>query len=142
MPAIDFPANPTIGDVWPLTGATRWRFSGSGIWRALPSVAAADPGTPVSASYAVLQTAYTASHGDRLQVAAGGPSSFTLPVAPATGDSVVVVDGGKLFGTNNVTVNRNGKPIEGVADNLLLNITGVKVELVFTGNTIGWKAYL
>lgn len=72
----------------------------------------------------------------------GGAFSVNLPAAPAAGDFVDLFDPLDTWATNNVTVNRNGKNIEGVADNLVLNVSG-HVRLEFSGDaTMGWRVFV
>jgi hypothetical protein len=60
--------------------------------------------------------------------------TVTLPASPVAGDYVYFMDAGNWV-TNNLTVARNGKTIEGVADDLLLNLKGVLVQLIYDGTT-------
>jgi len=69
----------------------------------------------------------------------GGAFTITLPATPATGAQVVVADAGASWGTNNLTVARNGSTIGGLAENLVCDITGVSVQLVYDGTT--WEVY-
>lgn len=69
----------------------------------------------------------------------GGAFTVTLPAAPATGAQVVVADAGGVWGTNNLTVGRNGSTISGVAQDLVCDISGVSVQLVYDGAT--WEVY-
>jgi hypothetical protein len=69
----------------------------------------------------------------------GGAFTVTLPATPSVGDLVVVADAGASWGTNNLTVGRNGSTIGGLAENLVCNITGVSVTLVYDGTT--WEVY-
>jgi hypothetical protein len=69
----------------------------------------------------------------------GGAFTVTLPATPATGAQVVVADAGGLWGTNNLTVGRNGSTIAELAENLVCNINGVSVQLVYDGST--WLVY-
>ena len=69
----------------------------------------------------------------------GGAFTITLPATPATGAQVVVADAGASWGTNNLTVGRNGSTIGGLAENLVCDITGVSVQLVYDGTT--WEVY-
>ncbi len=54
------------------------------------------------------------------------------------GDLVQIIDVGGAFNTNNVTVGRNGSLIQGAGNDLILDINGAIVTLLFTGNTYGW----
>jgi hypothetical protein len=69
----------------------------------------------------------------------GGAFTVTLPATPATGAQVVVADAGGLWGTNNLTVGRNGSTIGDLAENLVCDINGVSVQLVYDGTT--WEVY-
>jgi hypothetical protein len=50
-----------------------------------------------------------------------------------------VADAGGVWGTNNLTIGRNGATIAGLAEDLICNINGVSVQLVYDGTT--WEAY-
>lgn len=69
----------------------------------------------------------------------GGAFTVTLPATPTTGMQVVVADAGASWGTNNLTVGRNGSTIGGLAENLVCDITGASVQLVYDGTT--WEVY-
>jgi len=69
----------------------------------------------------------------------GGAFTVTLPASPSAGAQVIVADSGDAFGTNNLTVARNGETIDGTAADLVLDITGVSVQLVYNGST--WRVY-
>lgn len=68
----------------------------------------------------------------------GGTWTITLPATPATGDYVLIADGA-AWGTNNLTVGRNGSTIEGAAENLTLDISGAQVTLIYDNTT--WHVY-
>jgi len=88
----------------------------------------------------VKTSAYTAAAGDGVQTnTSGGGFTVTLPAAPATGTQVVIVDTADSWVTNNLVVGRNGSTIEGAAEDLSLNISGVSVELVYSGTT--WTVF-
>jgi hypothetical protein len=69
----------------------------------------------------------------------GGAFTVTLPATPATGAQVVVADAGANWGTNNLTVARNGSTIGGLAEDLICDITGASVQFVYDGST--WEVY-
>ena len=69
----------------------------------------------------------------------GGSFTVTLPATPSTGAQVVVADAGSSWGTNNLTVARNGSTINGTAENLVCDISGVSVQFVYDGTT--WEVY-
>jgi len=87
-------------------------------------------------------TAYTAVAGDNLLIdTASTGVTITLPASPNKGDTVSIMDvsatGG--FGSNNVTVNRNGSNIRGAASNLTLNNNNQSIKLRYTNATKGWQ---
>ena len=67
------------------------------------------------------------------------PFTLTLPASPELGDEIQIFDSGNYAGTQNITINRNGKNINGVADNALLDVNGVAAVFVYTGSTYGWR---
>jgi len=69
----------------------------------------------------------------------GGSFTVTLPATPATGAQVVIADAGNSWGTNNLTVGRNGSTIGGLAEDLVCDINGVSVQFVYDGTT--WETY-
>ena len=83
---------------------------------------------------------YTAANNQGILAnTTGGAFTVTLPSSPSAGAQVIVADAGNTWGTNNLTVGRNGSTIEGLAEDLICNITGVSVQLVYSGTT--WEVY-
>ena len=62
----------------------------------------------------------------------------TLPAAPTLGDFISFIDYNGTFDTNNLTIARNGKNIQGVAEDLTVSVERAGLTLVFTDNTQGW----
>lgn len=65
--------------------------------------------------------------------------TLTLPASASAGDVISVFDSTGTAGTYNITINRNGGKINGVAGNLIIDINGGAATLVYTGSTYGWK---
>ena len=68
----------------------------------------------------------------------GGVITATLPASPALGDFISFVDYAGTFDTNNLTIARNSKNIQGVAEDLTVSVERAGLTLVFTDNTQGW----
>jgi len=95
---------------------------------------------PGGLTYIVKTANYTAQDKEGvLANTTGGAFTVTLPATPATGAQVVVADAGGVWGTNNLTVGRNGSTISNVAQDLICDISGVSVQLVYDGAT--WEVY-
>lgn len=91
-------------------------------------------------TYVVKTSNYTTQDKEGvLADTSGGSFTVTLPATPATGAQVVVADAGASWGTNNLTVGRNGSTIGGLAQDLVCDITGASVQLVYDGTT--WEVY-
>lgn len=70
-------------------------------------------------------------------------AAFTikLPASPAKFDSVTFADHFKTWDTKNLTIDRNTKLIEGLAENLTCNVSGKQITLRYEEATIGWRIY-
>ena len=71
-------------------------------------------------------------------------AAFTLklPANPSKFHQVVFADHYKTWDTNNLTIDRNTKFIEGLAENLNCNVAGKQFTLRYEeGTTIGWRIY-
>jgi len=92
-------------------------------------------------AYTAVKTSnYTAVNNDGVQTnTTGGAFTVTLPSTPAVGNIVIVLDSLGVWGTNNLTIGRNGENIAGLAQDLVCDINGATVTLVYTGATYGWN---
>jgi len=70
----------------------------------------------------------------------GGPLTATLPGSPTAGDWVEIADGGFNFGTNALSVARNGNTINGDNADITLSTDGQSIGLVYNGS--GWVTYM
>jgi hypothetical protein len=90
--------------------------------------------------YEVKTANYTAADKEGILAdTSGGAFTVTLPATPATGAQVIVADPTGDWGTNNLTIGRNGETISGVAQDLVCDISGVSVQVVYDGTT--WAVY-
>ena len=68
----------------------------------------------------------------------GGVITATLPAAPVLGDFISFIDYNGTFDTNNLTIARNGKNIQGVAEDLTVSVERAGLTLVYVDTTQGW----
>jgi hypothetical protein len=82
---------------------------------------------------------YTAVNNDRIFANTSSAAfAITLPATPNVGDNVRIIDVLGTFGTNNLTVNRNGSNIMGLAENMTLDTNYEAKGFVYSGATAGW----
>jgi hypothetical protein len=105
------------GDTLEITGGTDWQ---TGV--------VADGSTVTTASSGEGYFIDTTSFAHTLQ----------LPASPTIGDEITIIDVAGTFDTNNLTVDRNGKNIQGVAEDLTVSVERAGFTLVFYNNTQGW----
>ena len=90
--------------------------------------------------YSNRTASFTAADSDaKYIISRAGTMTVTLPATGTDGRTIVIADG-LDFGAYNCTVARNGKTINGVADNLVLNVAKSKVEFVYRGGD--WKVFM
>src|SRR5210317_581683 len=64
--------------------------------------------------------------------------TLTLPSSAAIGDFIAIKDYAGTFGTNNLTIARNGHNIQGAANNSLIQTNRASLVLVYVDSTKGW----
>lgn len=67
-----------------------------------------------------------------------GTITYTLPLSPSIGDQCKIVDLGNAA-TNNITINRNSEPIQGLAANMTISTDSAAISLVYSNATYGWR---
>jgi hypothetical protein len=67
-----------------------------------------------------------------------GTITYTLPLSPSIGDQCKVIDLGNAA-TNNITINRNSQPIQGLAANMTISTDSAAISLVYSNATYGWR---
>jgi len=68
-----------------------------------------------------------------------GAVTVTLPASPSSGDIVALQDYAGTWGTNNVTIGRNGSNVGGVAGDAILSTSDQSITLVYVDATRGWQ---
>ena len=68
-----------------------------------------------------------------------GAITMTLPSAATAGDTFKFIDLSGTFGVNYCTLARNGQKINGLSEDLIMNIRNASVTLIYTGSTFGWR---
>lgn len=92
-----------------------------------------------TASWVTKTSAYNALNGDRIMVdSTGGAFTITLPSSPNMGDEVAFLDAAGYCGTANVTVDRNGSNIMGLAQDLDIDTDDASFSLVYYNASRGW----
>src|SRR6056300_1246671 len=92
------------------------------------------------------QSVITASGGSNTAVAGEGyfidttsnTHTVTLPASPSIGDKIAIKDYAGTFGTNNLTIGRNGNNIQGAANDSLISTNRASLILVYSDATKGW----
>ena len=64
--------------------------------------------------------------------------TITLPATAVFGDTILITDHIGNFATNNVTVARNGHNIQGLAEDLVIDVNYASVALSYVDTTSGW----
>jgi len=107
----------------------------------------ADPGTgdvTISAlpAWSEVATTYQALSGDKLFTdTSGGVFTITLPASASVNDTIHFVDIGGAWGTNNLTVARNGHLIDGMSEDLVLDADNEKCSIIYRGVSSGWRVF-
>lgn len=84
---------------------------------------------------------YTALSKDRLLIVpkTDGTLVITLPAVPDKGDRVDFTDVAGTADVSNFTIARNGKNIQSLAEDLIVNAAGISFTLVYYDTTYGWR---
>lgn len=85
-----------------------------------------------------ISTNQTLVSGYRYFVNTSSARTLTLPSTNSIGDEIQILDSTGSAATNNITVLRNGSNINGVADDAIIDVSGIN-SFIYTGSTVGWR---
>lgn len=86
-----------------------------------------------------LQTGTLTAFDVWLADVSSAPQTRALPLSPTDGDEVVIVDDKGNSATNNITVSRNGNLIQGLAEDLVIDVNYTRVYLKYNSPTTDWR---
>ena len=92
--------------------------------------------TPSWGTIAV-DTTVTANSKNLVDTSAGA-LTITLPASPTVGTEIMFVDGAGQGATNNITVNGNGEKIQGLSEDLIINVNRAAFQVVYFNAVNGW----
>jgi hypothetical protein len=93
----------------------------------------------VPSSWKIVNSAYTALNNDRIMVQAATTGLvITLPLNPSLGYTVEFVDSLGTAATTNFTIARNSQRIQGLTQDLVFNVNGAYVRLIYVDANRGW----
>ena len=78
-----------------------------------------------------------ASNGYFVDTTSGGITA-TLPATPSVADIIRFIDVSGTFDTNNLTIGRNGKKIQGDTADMTVDVERAALGLIFSGDPQGW----
>lgn len=93
----------------------------------------------VKETYQYIQTSVTVAPNSWNNVSTAAARTITLPIAPIGGQWVVVADGTNNARTNNITIQGNGKNINGATAYVIRRLSEV-VTLIYDAVSGEWKA--
>jgi len=69
----------------------------------------------------------------------GGVITLTLPASPSAGNIIAIKDYARKFGTNKLTIARNGSKMDGEEQNFDFTADGSSATIIFMDTTKGWS---
>ena len=92
-----------------------------------------------AASWTEKTSNYSAAASDKIIVDTSSQAiMITLPANPTFGDEITIIDGSANAETNNITINRNTRKIEGLAEDMTIDVNGAAFNIVYYNSSRGW----
>jgi hypothetical protein len=157
MAALNFPASPSVDDLYTANGST-WKWDGTS-WNVVPATALlsllndVDLTSPTSGQVlkydgtewindtdssgfttTVTATSTTASASNHIHVTAA-TQTITLPASPSAGDRVAVT----VENFTDTVVARNGNVIMDLSEDFTIDVANIGVTFIYTDATNGWR---
>lgn len=128
--AIDFPDNPSDGDIVTRSGKLFTYSAVKNTWT---------PGNAASVGWTIINTTTEVQVGVKYLVDTSSSAiTLTLPLTPDQGAQVTIAEAAGNAENNNITINRNGNNIESVSANLTIATNYESVTLTYYDSTVGW----
>lgn len=86
----------------------------------------------------VSSNATVTANSKNLVDTSAGALTITLPASPALGTEIMFIDAAGQAATNNITVNGNGEKIQGLAEDLIINVNRAAFQVVYHNTANGW----
>lgn len=157
MAALNFPASPSVDDLYTANGKT-WEWDGAS-WNIVPpnaklstleDVSLTSPTSGQVLKYdgtewvndtdaagfttTVTATSTTASVGDHIHITAA-TQTITLPASPSAGDRVAVT----VENFTDTVVARNGNVIMDLAEDFTIDVANMGLTFIYTDASNGWR---
>ncbi len=98
-----------------------------------------DPTQTVDWSSTIITSDTTLASGNGYFVnTTSGAITVTLPASPSVGNYLQIKDYAGTFGTNNLTIARNGSNIQGSANDSIIETNRASIKLIYADSTKGW----
>ena len=125
------------GSAWQIVGSASTVGATGPTGPTGPAGASGSNGAPAVTNTAISANT-TLTSGIRYFVDTSAARTLTLPASPTQGDEIQIIDSSGTAATNKITVNRNSGKINGIADNLSIDVNGAAATLIYTGSSWGW----
>lgn len=91
-------------------------------------------------NYVIKNSNYTAVSGDQLWVdTSSNAITITLPASPSANDFVDISDYAGTFGTNSLTLGRNGSNMMGDEADIEVTDNNMSMRIIYVDSTQGWR---